>query len=150
MTRRLNTLVAVTTVMTLGHHVDHVIRGNHIGWPFLAEPTPFTLSLAVYPAVAMGVVLTRRGRVGPGYWAVLWGAMTLLAASVHLPLSEQSETMSHIVNPYSPELFGWIAFAWLLALVGFALTTCAVATQEWVAQRRAPAGGHAATEGQPS
>ena len=136
MTTLVNGLVAATTVLTLGHHVDHVIRGNHIGWPFADSPTPFTLSLAVYPAVLVGFYLTRSGKVGPLYWAVLWGAMTFLAATVHLPLSEQSETMSHIVNPYSSPVAGWIAFLWLLVLVTMALLTCVTATQAWLKQRR--------------
>jgi len=136
MTSRLNALVVVTTLMTLGHHVDHVIRGNHIGWPFAQALTPFTLSLAVYPAVIAGFYLTRRGQAGPLYWAVLWGAMTLLAASVHLPLSEQSETMSHIINPYPSPIVGWIAFLWLTGLVVVALLTCVTAARVWSQQRR--------------
>lgn len=136
MSARLTGLVVITTILTLGHHVDHVIRGNHVGWPFIPEPTPFTLSLAVYPAVALGFLLTRRAKVGPLYWAVLWGIMTLLAGSVHLPLTEQAETMSHIINPYASPFAGWIAFLWLLVLVTMALVTCMTATQEWMEQRR--------------
>ena len=139
MTIPLNRLVIVTTVLTLGHHVDHVIRGNHVGWPFIPQITPFTFSLLVYPAVAVGLYLTRRGRIGPLYWAVLWGAMTLLAASVHLPLSERAETMSHIVDPYASPIAGWFAFVWLLVLVTMALLTCITAAQEWRRGRRAGA-----------
>ncbi|HEX8492484.1 MAG TPA: hypothetical protein VF658_06555 [Pyrinomonadaceae bacterium] len=31
------------------HHVDHVLRVDHSGWPFLPEVTPFTFSLIIYP-----------------------------------------------------------------------------------------------------
>ena len=137
-------LIFLATFMSLGHHVDHVIRGNHIGWPFAEAPTPFTLSLAVYPAVLLGFYLTRRGKAGPLYWAVLWGLMTLLAASVHLPLSEQSETMSHIINPYSSPFLGWLAFLWLLGLVAMALVTCVIASRTWAQQRREAANGSSA------
>ena len=135
MTRRLYWLVLVTTGMTLGHHVDHLIRGNHVGWPFAAEVTPFTLSLGVYPAVVMGLYLSHRKKVGPGYWAILWGIMTLLAATVHLPLSQDSETAGDIINPYSSALTGWAAFLWLLLLVSMATLTCFTATRMWLEER---------------
>ena len=133
----LDRLVVLTTALTAGHHVDHVIRGNHIGWPFSSQATPFTLSLAVYPAVLLGLYLQRRGRTRPLYWAVLWGAMTLLAASVHLPLNEQSETMGDIIGPYASPLAGWIAFSWLVVLITAALMTCVVAAKAWRDQQHA-------------
>jgi hypothetical protein len=134
-TNRLFRLVIITAALTLGHHVDHIIRGNHVGWPFSPTVTPFTFSLAVYPAVIVGLHLSLRGRVGPGYWAVLWGAMTLLAASVHLPLSENSETAGDIIGPYASPLAGWLAFLWLLALVVAAMLTSVEATRLWVRRR---------------
>ena len=136
MTRKLYVLILITTAMTLGHHVDHIIRGNHVGWPFSPTPTPFTLSLAVYPAVLGGLYLARNGKVGPGFWAVLWGAMTLLAASVHLPLSENSETAGDIINPYASPIAGWAAFLWLLALVVMATVTFFESWRLWSHRRR--------------
>ena len=38
------------------HHVDHVLRFDHSGWPFKAEVTTFTFSLLVYPVVALTLV----------------------------------------------------------------------------------------------
>jgi hypothetical protein len=134
-TKQLFRFVLITSALTLGHHIDHIIRGNHVGWPFSPTVTPFTLSLAVYPAVLGGLYLSRRGTVGPGYWAILWGAMTLLAASVHLPLSENSETAGDIINPYSSAIAGWVAFLWLLALVVTATLTFVEATRLWSRQR---------------
>jgi hypothetical protein len=136
MTKRLYLLVVITTRMTLGHHIDHIIRGNHVGWPFSPTVTPFTLSLAVYPAVAAGLYLSRKAQVGPGYWALLWGAMTLLAATVHLPLSENSETAGDIINPYASAIAGWAAFLWLLALVVMAMLTFLEATRLWLHRHR--------------
>jgi hypothetical protein len=40
------------------HHIDHIVRGNHVGWPLIAEVTPFTYSLAVYPLGFIGLYLT--------------------------------------------------------------------------------------------
>jgi hypothetical protein len=145
-TKRLFGLVLITTALTLGHHIDHVIRGNHVGWPFASTVTPFTLSLAVYPAVIAGLYLSLRGRVGPGYWAIVWGTMTLLAASVHLPLSENSETAGDIIHPYASPLAGWVAFLWLLALVVTAMVTFVETMRLWVRQRGQPG----VTHGRPS
>jgi hypothetical protein len=38
-------------VLVLGvlHHIDHVLRFDHSGWPFRPQVTPFTFSLLVYP-----------------------------------------------------------------------------------------------------
>ncbi|HEX6709119.1 MAG TPA: hypothetical protein VF068_02210 [Rubrobacter sp.] len=55
------------TVFGLLHHADHVIRGNHSGWPFQAEVTPFTFSLLIYALILSGIYLTVRGRDVAGY-----------------------------------------------------------------------------------
>ena len=66
-------LVALALALSLGHHLDHVLRGQHLGWPLTDEVTPFTYSLVIYPLALLGFVLTRTGRAGPGYWALLSG-----------------------------------------------------------------------------
>ena len=53
-------LLLVTTGVGLIHHLDHVLRVDHSGWPFLSRVTPFTYSLLVYPVIL--VVLLARGR----------------------------------------------------------------------------------------
>lgn len=37
------------------HHIDHVLRVDHSGWPFTATVTPFTFSLAAYPVLAFAL-----------------------------------------------------------------------------------------------
>ncbi len=49
-------LLAAT--FALLHHVDHVLRVDHSGWPFLPEVTPFTFSLVIYP-IFLSVLLAR-------------------------------------------------------------------------------------------
>src|SRR5215207_10079758 len=51
-----------TTVFGVLHHTDHVIRGNHSGWPFQEAVTPFTFSLLIYALILPGLYLTARGR----------------------------------------------------------------------------------------
>ena len=38
-------LIFLAMFMSLGHHIDHVIRANHVGWPLTAELNTFTYSL---------------------------------------------------------------------------------------------------------
>jgi hypothetical protein len=65
--RWLLVFASAATVFGLMHHTDHVIRGNHSGWPFQAEVTPFTFSLLIYALILPGIYLTARGRSVPGY-----------------------------------------------------------------------------------
>jgi hypothetical protein len=51
-------LLAVGTGLGLLHHLDHVLRADHSGWPFSPEVTPFTFSLLIYP-IMVGVYLAR-------------------------------------------------------------------------------------------
>ena len=48
-------LIALATLMSVGHHVDHIIQGNHVGWPITARPTPFSYSRGVYPLILLGL-----------------------------------------------------------------------------------------------
>ena len=43
--RGLLVLGALVTLFGVLHHMDHVVRGNHSGWPFKEAVTPFTFSL---------------------------------------------------------------------------------------------------------
>ncbi|MDQ3795973.1 MAG: hypothetical protein M3316_09975 [Actinomycetota bacterium] len=42
------------TVFGVLHHVDRAVRGNHSGWPFREEVTPFTFSLLVHALLLLG------------------------------------------------------------------------------------------------
>ena len=45
----------VVAIVPLGilHHIDHVLRGDHAGWPFRPEVTAFTFTLLIYPILAL-------------------------------------------------------------------------------------------------
>ena len=101
--RTLNGLIFLAMFMSLGHHIDHVMRGNHVGWPRSAEVTPFTYSLGVYPLILLGVYLFASGRVGPGYWAILSGSGALFVAAIHFsPVAV--EPPADIINLYEPRI----------------------------------------------
>lgn len=122
---QLVSLVVPTTVLGLAHHVDHIIRGNHVGWPLIPEVNGFTFSWLIYPAIAVGVWLTRRGTVGYGYWAVLFGLGTVFVGAVHVLIERPPD----IVGPYASAAAGWIALgilaAFLLTLAGTAMAAAA-------------------------
>jgi len=53
-------LILLSAGLGVLHHVDHVLRYDHSGWPFRGIVTPFTYSLLVYPLIAL-VFFWRRG-----------------------------------------------------------------------------------------
>ena len=76
-------LVLAITALSAAHHVDHVLRGV-TGWPLGGGLNPFTMSLLAYPAIACGLVLSRRGRAGPRFWAILAGGGAVFVLAVHV------------------------------------------------------------------
>ena len=136
--RRLYALTFLAAVLSAGHHLDHVVRGNHVGWPVTAEVTPFTYSLSVYPLILLGLVLYRSGRVGAGYWLFLSGPGALFLTAVHFGPAA-IEPPSHIVDLHSPRTLGWLALAELLVLITVLLATFCVEARLWRAQRHSSA-----------
>jgi len=49
------TLLIATTMIGALHHIDHVLRVDHSGWPFRADVTPFTFSLFAYPVLLFAI-----------------------------------------------------------------------------------------------
>lgn len=135
MDRSRNRLLAVITAVTLlgiGHHVDHAIRGNHVGWPLTGAVTPFTLSLLSYPFIIVGLVLWVRGRTVPGYWLGLTSVGFLFVSLVHFgPLAQ--ERFADIVPLYESPAAGWFAYA---GLIVFILSLLAAAGYSYALLRR--------------
>ena len=69
-------LLSLAVVIAFIHHVDHVLRVDHSGWPFLPEVTPFTFSLIIYP-IFLSVFLARRKP-----WYRVFGTTVLFLFSV--------------------------------------------------------------------
>jgi hypothetical protein len=114
-TRALYALIVLALVLSAGHHIDHILRGA-TGWPITGEVSPFTYSLAVYPLVATGLLLSRRGRVGPRAWLVVSSAGVLFLAAVHLgPAAD--DTVERIASGYASRAAGAAAIAELALLV---------------------------------
>lgn len=108
-------LVAVITTLSVLHHVDHLLRGV-TGWPIEGSFNPFSGSLFVYPVIALGVYLSARGVVGPGFWSALAGGAMVFLLVVHVGPAA-GDSLADIPRHYDSALAGALAVAILLALV---------------------------------
>lgn len=132
--RTLYLLTFLAVAMSLGHHIDHVIRGNAVGWPLTGQVNAFSLSLLIYPVIAIGLALYHAGRVGPGFWAFLSGGGALFVAAVHLgPQAVEPPTM--ILDHYHQPAAGVLAFGWLLAFIVVLVVTFVYEVRQWLRQR---------------
>ena len=129
-------LIFLAMFMSLGHHIDHIIRGNHVGWPLTAEVNAFTYSLGVYPLILLGLYLYRSGKVGPGFWALLSGSGALFVAAIHFGPAAV-EPPADIINIYEARIVGWLAFLWLVVFVMVLVVTCLYELRLWFAQHKA-------------
>lgn len=116
MTRTLYWLIGAATTLSLAHHVDHILRGA-TGWPLVGDANPFTYSLFVYPAIAVGLVLSLGGRVGPRFWSILSAGGALFVTAIHVgPAAD--DAVAGIPAQYASPLAGAVAVALLVAFVG--------------------------------
>jgi hypothetical protein len=129
-------LTWLALALSLGHHLDHLLRGNAVGWPVTDQVNAFTASLVVYPLIAAGLLLYRAGRVGPGFWALVSGGGAVFVSAVHFgPAAVEPPEL--IVDPYQPPGLGWLALGWLVAFVAVLAVTSIYETRLWAAQRQA-------------
>ncbi len=113
-------LVAAASVTIFGifHHVDHVVRGNHSGWPFEEAVTPFTFSLLIYALLLPGLYLTTKGRLMAGYWLFTAVVGLALVVWVHfVPTGDYEAPIEDIYAVYGSPLAGLLALVVLTGLV---------------------------------
>src|SRR5215211_922449 len=105
------------TVFSVLHHIDHVTRGNHSGWPFQAEVTPFTFSLLIYALILPGIYLTARGHPIPGYHLFVAVVGLALLGFVHfVPIGDHEAPVQDIYMVYESPLAGMLALGVLAGL----------------------------------
>jgi hypothetical protein len=130
LTRAFSLFVLAPTVLSAAHHVDHVVRGNHVGWPLTPEVNAFTYSLGIYPLLAVSLYLTRTRRVEAGYWAGFLAASAGTLAYLHVgPWAV--EPPRDVIAPYANPAVGYLAFGVLLALIGSVAVGSAYAAVPW-------------------
>jgi hypothetical protein len=111
-------LAGCTTVFGITHHVDHVVRGNHSGWPFEQAITPFTFSLLIYALLLPGLYLTTRGRLMARYWLFTAVVGLALVVWVHfIPTGDYEAPIDDIYAVYGSPLAGLFALIVLVGLV---------------------------------
>jgi len=129
-------------VFGLMHHADHVIRGNHSGWPFQAEVTPFTYSLLIYALILPGIYLTARGRSVPGYHLLVAAVGLALLGFVHfVPTGDHEAPVEDIYMVYESPLVGMLALGVLAGLITSVTALGIVALGALRARSRTTRGG---------
>jgi hypothetical protein len=129
-------LTWLAAAMSMGHHLDHVIRHNAVGWPLTEEVNAFTISWVVYPVIATGLLAYRASRVGAGFWALVSGGGAAFVSAVHFgPFAVEPPKL--ILDEYDPPILGWLAFTWLAAFAAVLAITCLYETRIWWQQRQA-------------
>jgi hypothetical protein len=112
---RLVALIAVATLLSLGHTADHAVRDD-LRWPS-AELIAFVIvNLVLYGAIGTGLYLYVKGTVGPRFWTIVAVAGVLFGWAAHLsPFTEQPP--AYILSAYHHGLAGWVALGVLWALM---------------------------------
>jgi len=91
------------------HHLEHVLRVDHGGWPFLPQVTPFTFSLLVYPVLLAAFLAARRPLVRTALLACVLVAVQAAHVLVEIPVN-QFETWTTgstaVCAPGQLDLFG--------------------------------------------
>jgi hypothetical protein len=125
-------LIAATStiVFAIMHHTDHVVRGNHSGWPFEEAVTPFTFSLLIYALLLPGLYLTAKGRLMARYWlfTALLG-LTLLVWIHFVPTRYHEAPIKDIYEVYDSPVVGFLAVADLVALIASVVVLAGMAIQ---------------------
>src|ERR671916_2904627 len=116
--RGLLVLGALVTLFGVLHHMDHVVRGNHSGWPFKEAVTPFTFSLLVYALLLPGIFMNLWGRVAAGWWLFTAAVALALVTFVHFLGGEEREApVRDIYAVYGNPLWGVLALVVLFGLL---------------------------------
>jgi len=130
-------LTGIAVAFSIGHHIDHLIRGNAVGWPVNGDVNAFTISLGIYPLLATAMLLYRARRIGPGFWALLSSGGAAFVGLLHFgPLAVEPPHLVH--GGHDSPIAGWLAFGWLVAFVGVLIVTSIVEARAWYAARRSP------------
>jgi hypothetical protein len=132
--------VVAATVLGVAHHVDHLVRGNHVGWPVTAQVNPFTYSLVIYPLLAVSLYLTVTKRVSARYWAGFFAFSAAMLAYFHVS-PWAVEPPQDVIVPYDDPLLGYAAFGILLALIGSVVVGSLYAAVLWYSGDRATGTG---------
>jgi hypothetical protein len=128
--KKLIILVALLIVLSLGHDVDHILRSD-IPWPLTSGPLlPIVIFFAKYGFLGLALFCYLKNKVGPLFWAIVAGAGAAFGWLAHFsPFTEQ--TPQYINHAYATSAAGWLAVAWLVALMLVLIITAIYAEYLW-------------------
>ncbi|WGJ13818.1 hypothetical protein QEV83_14185 [Methylocapsa sp. D3K7] len=123
--RKLIILVVLLIVLSLGHDIDHIFRGD-IRWHLL----PVLLLFAKDVFLGLGLCFYLRNKIGPLFWAVTAGLGAALGWLAHFsPFTDQ--TPQYIFRAYATPAAGVLAVALLAALMLTLIVTAIYAKYLW-------------------
>ena len=131
-------LIFPAMFMSLGHHIDHIIRCKNVGWPLTSQLKAFTYSLGVFPLIFLGLFLYRSNRVGEGFWVLLSGSGALFLVPINFGGPAAVEPPADTISLYEPRIIGWVAFLWLAVLVMVMVRTCLYELRWWLRSAQDP------------
>lgn len=123
-------LVVLVIILNLGHTVDHFVRGD-FRWPLtVATVPPFLVTLAINAILGFGLYFYLKNKLGPPFWAIVAGTGVAFGWLAHFsPFTEQ--TPQYIYRAYETPALGWLAVAWLAALMLVLIGTAIYAEYLW-------------------
>jgi hypothetical protein len=130
--KKLAILITAIVLLSLGHDIDHVIRGD-FGLPPAVSAPVIAVLLSKYAILGFGLYFYLKGKIGPLFWAIAAGIGVVLAWLAHFsPFSEQ--TPQTIYRAYATPAWGAVAVS-VLALLMLALVATTVYSQYLWARR---------------
>jgi hypothetical protein len=128
--KKLIILVVLLIVLSLGHDVDHIFRGD-IPWPLTSGPLlPKSIIVIKYTLLGLALFFYLKNKIGPLFWAIVGGIGVALGWLAHFsPFTDQ--TPQYIYHAYATPAAGWLAVGWLVALMLALITTAIYAEYLW-------------------
>ncbi len=124
--KKLAILVIAIVLLSLGHDIDHAVRGDFRG-SFVGSAPVMAVLLGKYALLGFGLYFYLKSKVGPLFWAILAGIGVALAWLAHFsPFSVQ--TPQSIYRAYATPAAGVVAVS-VLALLMLALVAATLYSQ---------------------
>ena len=132
--RSLLRLILVIAWLNGVHTIDHIMRGD-FHWPLDGQSVGVVLVVAaIYLVIGMGVRLSRRGVVGPLFWAIVGcGGLIFGWLSHFSPFTDQP--LHVIYGTYHNATGGALAVLCLMLLMSVVLTATLYSFYLWHHQR---------------
>ena len=114
--KKLIILVALLIVLSLGHDLDHIARGD-IRWQLSPEAALSAVIILVkYGFLGLALFFYLKNKLGPLFWAI-GGALAWHWAGWPISARFRTQTPQYIYHAYATPAAGWLAVAWLVALM---------------------------------